>query len=361
MESTFIDKLIDWKDFELFVKQLYEQDMQLEVEHDVTLIGKSGAKRQIDVLIKHKTKLHEYVTIVECKRWKEKVDRSRVDILFASIEDLNASKGVIFTTSGYEEGAEKYAQSKNIDLFIVRDLTDEEWGLPGRVVHFFMQTFCSNLKHIEFPQMQMIPIVDEYPSRIDLGIIIEKDQKYDENLYLYSKRNGIRNTHLISLILEKQNEILQQISDQTSLLGDGTNEESLIILSDLEIDFSEYEFKQLRYPYGILLIDKLICKLITSISQKTFHFDRGSTFDLSLTIENYIRRQKHIFSKRKDETNIQVTENLFDKLTKEKIVTGDVLQNNSIFKVMLAPYVNIELDGNEKTATTEKIIIKLKN
>lgn len=41
-------------------------------------------------------------------------------------EDLNASKGVIFITVGYEAGAEKYAKSKNIDIFVIKDLTQEE-------------------------------------------------------------------------------------------------------------------------------------------------------------------------------------------------------------------------------------------
>ena len=42
---------------------------------------------------------------------------------------------MIFTTKGYEKGAKTYASSINIDLFIVRDLTEEEWGLPGRHVY----------------------------------------------------------------------------------------------------------------------------------------------------------------------------------------------------------------------------------
>jgi translation initiation factor 2 beta subunit (eIF-2beta)/eIF-5 len=127
-----LSNLVDWKAFEMFVKNLYDADGTISVERDVTLIGKSGARRQADVRLTLKTVLHTYVTIVECKRWKDPVSRDRIDVLAATVEDLGASKGVMFTTSGYEEGAKQYAEHKGLDLFLVRDLTDEEWGLPGR-------------------------------------------------------------------------------------------------------------------------------------------------------------------------------------------------------------------------------------
>jgi hypothetical protein len=91
--GRFIDQLLDWRDFETFVQRLYATDPNLLVEHNVVDVGKSGARRQTDVKITQRTKLHTYVTLVECKRWKDKVDRSRVDILAASIEDLGAAKG----------------------------------------------------------------------------------------------------------------------------------------------------------------------------------------------------------------------------------------------------------------------------
>src|SRR5689334_4758957 len=109
--EPFLDQLVDWRDFETFVRDLYAEDTNLTVEHDVTLRGKSGAARQIDVLFRHKAGGHTYLTLVECKRWKEPVSRDRIDVLVAAIKDLNASKGVLFTTSGYEAGAEAYARS----------------------------------------------------------------------------------------------------------------------------------------------------------------------------------------------------------------------------------------------------------
>ena len=53
--------------------------------------------------------------------------------------EMGASRGVIFSTKGFQSGAIKQAVHDNIDLFTVRDLTAQEWGLPGRVVDFYLQ------------------------------------------------------------------------------------------------------------------------------------------------------------------------------------------------------------------------------
>src|SRR2546430_1980857 len=97
--APFLDQLVDWRDFETFVRDLYELDAELRVQHDVTLEGKSGARRQVDVLITHTKGGSTYSTVVECKRWRDPIDRQRIDVLAASVDDLRASKGVMFTTS----------------------------------------------------------------------------------------------------------------------------------------------------------------------------------------------------------------------------------------------------------------------
>lgn len=339
---------------------MYQEDANLKVEHDVTLIGKSGARRQIDVLITQETKLHKYMTLVECKRWKEKIDRSIIDILYASIEDLNASKGVIFTTSGYEAGAEKYASSKNIDIFVVRELTGEEWGLPGRIIHFYMHLYASKFNDISFKNAQLIPLVKNYSTNLNLNIEITKEGNSDEELYLYSIEDGSKGRHLVDLLTEQQNKLVHQISEGINKpLENGNKDTNLAILTDIEFDFRNYEYSQLRLKHGAVNIDRITCKLLTHVSQTVFHFDRGEDLNLALVIENYINKQKHIVFQKKDQTNIQIGENIANKLIKEKIDKGDVLENESILKVYLEPWINIELKGNELMGTTEKLVIKL--
>jgi len=51
------------------------------VEHNVTLTGKSGALRQIDVLIRQKQGLYTHLVIAECKYWNSPVERLHIDAL----------------------------------------------------------------------------------------------------------------------------------------------------------------------------------------------------------------------------------------------------------------------------------------
>jgi hypothetical protein len=88
LSGTFLDQLIDWRDFEEFVRELYAGEDDVLAERDVTETGASGARRQIDVKLTKLGAGEPEVTIVECKRWKSKVDRQRVDVLAASVEDL---------------------------------------------------------------------------------------------------------------------------------------------------------------------------------------------------------------------------------------------------------------------------------
>lgn len=133
----------DWGGFEKLIAQLNETG-DVVVEHDVTLIGRSGAPRQIDVLVRHRKGLYEHLIIVECKYWKHNVGRLHIDALVAAVQDLNASKGVLFSAVGFESGAIIQAKHNGIELFKVREPTDEEWGSPGRHIDFFV-TYVSKI------------------------------------------------------------------------------------------------------------------------------------------------------------------------------------------------------------------------
>ena len=49
------------------------------------------------MLLKHKQDLYEHSIVNECKFWKKKVSIEHVDALRSKVQDLNASRGVIFT------------------------------------------------------------------------------------------------------------------------------------------------------------------------------------------------------------------------------------------------------------------------
>ncbi len=352
----FIDKLVDWRAFERFVRDMYAEDPDLVVEHDVTEVGKSGARRQIDVKFTHKVRAHTYVTLVECKRWKSKVSRDRVDVLASCIEDLNASKGVIFTTTGFEPGAEAYARSKGIDLFLVRDLTDKEWGLPGRAVWFYMHLYTAKIDNFK-PEAKLLATVPNPPTSLNLQITIGKDQELDEALALHSLGNGRRGPNLMSLIFEARSRTLEWLSKSVGLFSDGANSTKSFTVP-MELDLSQFPYREMIRSYGLLRFDQIALDLVVNVSQSRLEFDRGKGLDLALAVENYVTRQRSVVTRRANSSEVAVVDLKGAQPSEE--VDDDVLENGTLFQVFTEPWVDpgaVE-DGSQRT---KSIAFKLPN
>lgn len=333
-----LDSLIDWQDFENFVKELYEQEGQFIVERNVTEKGKSGAKRQIDVKLTLKTSLHTYVTLIECKYWKDKIDRGIIDVLYASIEDLNASKGVIFTTTGYEKGAIEYAKSKNIDLYLIRELTDEEWGLPGKEIRLYFRMFSGNIGLINIPNAKMYWLSNEPPlSELKLGIEISQKQIFNNELFLFSRTSKVRGKHLLNLLFDIRNSILQKISKEYNFDSLIKNEFEIGFDCQICLNFTNYEYNTLNYPKYILMLDKLYFTLPVLVNQFKFQYDKAKKFDLALIVENYITKNPKVTYKMKHDQNLKVEEIILKNSVKEP------LENDTGISIFTQPWVKAEL------------------
>ncbi len=350
----FLNKIIDWKEFEKFVAELYKDDGDVTVEHNVTLKGKSGASRQIDVLITRKTKLHSYQTMVECKYWNKRVERSVVDIVYAGMDDLNISKGVIFTTTGYEAGAIEYAKSKNIDIFLVRDLTPEEWGLPGQVIEFYLHLVTGILENIKFPGATGIPIVENYPTNYNLTIELSKDTTFSNEYQLFSIKDGKKGENLLQYILLARSKLLSNLTKDCFKLNEG-NDCTMVITAPVILDFSKFEYRQLRNQYGAINISKISFDIKVYLSQSSIKIDRAEKYNIALSIQNYMENQVNLVYQEKGQHGLVLTDNIYDKIV--KTVTdneNEPLQNGSIIKAMCEYWVKPNIE--EKAAVVEKHI-----
>lgn len=356
MSLNFIDKLIDWKDFELFIADMYNDSEQIIVEHDVTLIGKSNAKRQIDVKVTQKTKLHEYITIIECKRWKKPVTRQVIDVLFASVEDLNANKGVIFTTKGYEEGAIEYAKNKNIDIFIIRDIRDDEYGHTGKTFSLYLQMFNGKIENIDIPNPLWYSPLNLLPkTQPKMDILFTKKQTYPEHLQLVDL-NGEKGENLLQLLIDIRIEILNKyIQTFNSLIEPKEVENELGLSTKVIVDFSNSQYKHLKHEGGFILFEKIIFDLYGSINQSKMDFDKTASVDFALIVENYISKQKNFISKQKNEDKIKLSTPIENK----DFEKSELVNPNSIIKVALEHWVDFQLKATTKIIKTDDINIKI--
>jgi len=321
--------------------------------------GKSGRRRQTDVKITSKTEAGTYTTLIECKRWKKEVDGDRVDVLACKMEDLDASKGVIITTKGYAPAAEKYAKYKNIDIFVVRQMKPIEWGHPGRVVRFFMQFFCGRVDNIVFPNVTLQSTLPYNPESLKMESSISKGAPLDDRFTLYSVKNGSQGPNVLSLVMDRCKKIIKSLSEQIQVLDSIKDKSKLLINSNVELDISDSEFREMRIPGGKLEIKTIKFEMKTLVRESLFQHDRAVNYEMALIIENYISGQKKIISKHKDSPQLELSEDIealtTDKEKDDKKAADDI----HIMRIFMDFPMNFKLDGSEKTIKTNNIKLKL--
>lgn len=90
----------------------------MQVSHQETVQGEGG-EYSIDVLVTF-TAFGEakFAIFVECKHKKRPVEREDVLVVEGKLRDTGAHKGIIFSTSGFQDGAIKYAKAHGIATVI---------------------------------------------------------------------------------------------------------------------------------------------------------------------------------------------------------------------------------------------------
>lgn len=93
----------------------------LEVKHDVK-VEAYDSTYQIDVLAKFQAFAGaEFTVLIECKKYRGAVERELVQVLHDKVRSVGAHKGMLFTTSGFQSGAIKYATAHGIALVSIID------------------------------------------------------------------------------------------------------------------------------------------------------------------------------------------------------------------------------------------------
>lgn len=57
-----------------------------------------------------------FLVLVECKRYRRRVERQEVQVLWAKMQSVGAQKAMLFATAGFQQGAVEFAQAHGIAL-----------------------------------------------------------------------------------------------------------------------------------------------------------------------------------------------------------------------------------------------------
>lgn len=118
----------DYKKLEKLVAKI-QQDLapNSKVTHNATLVGKSGSKRQIDVLVEDRIGQYDLRIVIDCKDYKHPVDIKGVEECAGLFEDVSAHRGVIVCPAGFTKNAKARAQQLQIDLYSPADTEPHKW------------------------------------------------------------------------------------------------------------------------------------------------------------------------------------------------------------------------------------------
>jgi len=91
-----------WREYERQVyAEIISKDPGAKVDYDVRLPGRrSGAPRQIDVLITERTSSCEIATAVDAKHHTRPIDVKEVESFIGLLNDVSVDRGVMISVSG---------------------------------------------------------------------------------------------------------------------------------------------------------------------------------------------------------------------------------------------------------------------
>ena len=96
---------------------------KFKVTHRKNLSG-HGGDYEFDAVVECTVLCGAQLTIlVECKRHSRPIEREKIISIYGKLRDIEANKAMVFSTSGFQSGAIRYATSKKIALVTVVDGT----------------------------------------------------------------------------------------------------------------------------------------------------------------------------------------------------------------------------------------------
>ena len=345
--NSLAELVTDWGGFEKLVAELHDTG-DVNVEHNVTLPGRSGAPRQIDVLVRYTQGLYEHLIVVECKYRNSPIERLHVDALATTIREVGASRGVIFSTKGFQSGAIAQAEHENISLFLLREPTDAEWGLPGRHLDIWLHYVSISIGNLEMPGTTATPLRPGVSPRIDIRL---GDPAGPSQTRI--KVDGKPHPTLEELLLDIANRSAQLAYRPTHIDFGGTFEGT--VKNVIKVNFAPETPTQIFLDGAIIFAPRITFDLGTKVTQSRLQLDRGTPYAFVLAIEDCIKKvvTKAYRGREEAVTQLHPTGDTTAELS------GDPYKNGSIMSIWLKGFENFDEFSGVTPSSGSEVLLKL--
>jgi hypothetical protein len=129
-----------WTIFEKLVAEIHRAELQgAEVRWNDKIRG-----RQFDVIVRFTAGHYGYLTVIECRHQVNPLKVERVDAFVTKTRDVNANKGIIVSSSGFQQGCYEVARRHGIELLTLTEVLEAPEGqissalTPGVLMHSFV-------------------------------------------------------------------------------------------------------------------------------------------------------------------------------------------------------------------------------
>lgn len=332
-DITLSGLITDWGGFEMLIAELHRSSSNVRVERGVELPAKEGGTYKVDVVVRSKQGLHEMMTIVECKWWHKAVRRDRITHLRHVREQVGAQKAVCFTCVGFQSGAEKVAKEHDIGLFLIKEMSDDDWGRPGRIIDFYLQTYRASISGFKGGVSLMAPSGSPEARNPPISQITDSTELISAN-----GQHTLRISELIRDLRELA--FNHAMSNRAVRIGgkDGTTH-ALINIKNIHLLNGPFLLPVGRFKG---LFQEFECDVIFQIAQSRITIDRSKNFVFSLAIEDLIRGERYAGAKRIGAEIVELT-----PLGKGEIRSDAPLENGTVMCMLVDEFLEYDKTRNE--------------
>jgi len=143
---------VDWRDLQNLVATIFTDigcNAKTEEKVVVTARGEDPTI-EVDVWVEDARKTPTSFYLVECKHWKDNIPQEKVIALAEYLRITGANTGFLISKAGFQRGATKHAEGKNIKLLTFDEFQEHFWNTW--VLDFFKRK-TDEIQH-DFYEMQ---------------------------------------------------------------------------------------------------------------------------------------------------------------------------------------------------------------
>jgi hypothetical protein len=182
----------DWKKFEQLAAAI-QSDLapDAKVTANAKLPGKSGAIRQIDILIEQQAGQFDLRVVMDCKDYRNPADIKDVEAFLGLLSDVGANKGAMVAANGFTTAAKERAAAAGLDLFRLVDTANHKWrtyaSIPAVYVDYQIAFYSFDISwtgrgELRCEDLRYMPILRRDGGLIDYACNLVLDRWEDDTI-----------------------------------------------------------------------------------------------------------------------------------------------------------------------------------